>query len=236
MSLQSEWAREILEQSTGGVAWVETEDQHGEIGIGTCFHVGDGVWVTARHVVEHRKVLSVGTPRESLAVTAGTLVGPFYHPNDGVDVAVFRAQGLDAATIELGGHLDDWFGDEFLLGPIVVIGYPPIPFSREPNLVVASGEVNAIVEGVHPSFVISVLPRGGFSGGPVLAEADGGGFVLGLVTRSLGRDGQPLELGFHAALSVEPILKALGHHGLLPRDLRELWGDLFDPGDWTAPG
>ncbi len=38
---------------------IDTEDQHGNRSIGTCFHVGDGVYVTARHVVEGRRILGV---------------------------------------------------------------------------------------------------------------------------------------------------------------------------------
>jgi hypothetical protein len=162
-----------------------------------------------------------------------TWKGPYFHPNDHIDVAVFHIEGLEATTIQLGGHLDDWFGEEFVLWPVLVMGYPPIPFTTEPYLLAATGEVSAIVEkphGVpHPHFIISAMPRGGFSGGPVIALLPDREFIFGLVTESLGMNHLPVELGYFAVLTVEPILVCLGHHGLLPSADQQLWGTLFDP-------
>ncbi len=58
-------------------------------------------------------------------------------------------------------------------------------------------------DGPHPHFILSGIPRGGFSGG---AAFSGWGFLLGVVTDSLyERDGEH-EVGFMAAISVEPVL------------------------------
>lgn len=227
-------ARAAYEKYHEGVAYIESRDTLGDIGIGTCFHVGDNVWITARHVIENRTILAIDKPRFRFPGEPKiTWRGPYYHPNPSVDVAAFVVDNLQAPVISLGGHLDDWFGGEFVLWPILVMGYPPIPCTREPYLIAATGEINAVVEsphGVpHPHFIISAIPRGGFSGGPVLALFPGGEFTFGLVTESLGINELPLELGFFAVLTVEPILVCLGHHGLLPAEDRKLWGDLFDP-------
>lgn len=232
-NLPLEEARTAYARYNDAVNYVETRSADGTIGIGTCFHVGEGVWVTARHVVEGRDVLQIGPSREIDGGQAVTWTGPFFHPDERIDVAAFQVNGLTAPDIELGGHLDDWFGDEFVLWPVLVMGYPPIPFTREPYLVAVTGEINAIVErphGVpHPHFIISGLPRGGFSGGPVIALLGGREFAFGLVTESLGMNHLPPELGFFAVLTAEPILVCLGHHGLLPAADRALWGDLLDP-------
>jgi hypothetical protein len=89
------------------------------------------------------------------------------------------------------------------------MGYPPIPLSREPVLVAVQGEVSAIVDkycGPHPHFVISSIPRGGFSGGPVISEYD---FLLGIFVESLMDAEQTVELGFASVLSIEPLLVLL---------------------------
>lgn len=233
-SIPLEEARSAYSKYSGAVAYIETRSRDGTVGIGTCFHVGDGVWVTARHVVDGREILQI----DNLQVRLGrgppiNWSGPYFHPDDRVDIAALRISGIEAPVIQLGGHLDDWFGDEFILWPVLVMGYPPIPFTREPYLLAATGEINAIVERPHdvphPHFIISGLARGGFSGGPVLALLPGGEFTFGLITESLGANHLPSELGYFAVITVEPILVCLGHHGLIPRADRELWGDLFDP-------
>ena len=34
-------------------------DGFGDVGIGTCFHVGDGIFLTARHVLENRTNIKI---------------------------------------------------------------------------------------------------------------------------------------------------------------------------------
>lgn len=232
--LPLEEARSAHTKYASGVAYIESRNRGGDIGIGTCFHVGEGIWVTARHVVDQRSILRIDSPARSMRMPGDptpTWQGPFFHPDERVDVAAFRVSNLDGAVIPLGGHLDDWFGDEFVLWPVLVMGFPPIPFTTEPYLVAATGEVNAIVEqphGVpHPHFIISAMPRGGFSGGPVIALAPDSEFTFGLVTESLGGNHLPAELGFFAVLTVEPILTCLNHHDMLPQVERDFWGGLF---------
>jgi hypothetical protein len=72
--------------------------------------------------------------------------------------------------IEVGGHLDDWIGDEFVLSKALLMSFPRVPLARFPVVVAVAGEINAVVDRYdvpHPYFVISSIPRGGFSGGPV---------------------------------------------------------------------
>jgi hypothetical protein len=112
----------------------------GDEGIGAAFHVGDGVFVTARHIVENRAVKEVrltdpdlfyrsklypkeengsytidaNSPRMCLDIHGGLRItaGPFYHADPLIDVAVFRVDGMspNAHFIPLGDHLDDWIG------------------------------------------------------------------------------------------------------------------------------
>jgi len=94
------------------------------------------------------------------------------------------------------------------------MGFPPIPFSREPILVATIGEVNACVKRYDHTFdhyIVSSMARGGFSGGPVIVhfnehlDVHVGTMALGLVTESLGKNGEPAELGYMTVLTAEPI-------------------------------
>lgn len=232
--------RKVYETFAAGVAFVAVRDAQGNESIGSAFHVGEGVFVTARHVVDGMKIMSLATTVDSTRPIAGqdgaheivhhrasgrVVRGPFFHPNDSVDVAALIVEGIDAPTISLGGHLDDWLENEFVLWPALILGYPPIPFSKKPLLIAAIGEVNAVVDkytGGHPHFVLSTMARGGFSGGPALTEH---GLALGLVTEALGRGDQPAELGYLAVLSVEPIYVCLAHHKIMPPAIHAEWGE-----------
>ncbi len=210
-------------------------------GVGSAFHVGEGVFVTARHVVEGKK--SVTAAVDSGALPAALLkecdpsqdthtssVTPHYHRDPNIDVAVFKIPAYAfLPAIILGGHLDDWISDDqFVLNEVLVLGFPPIPLSRRPLLVASRGEVTGVVDLLavkHVHFILSVMARGGFSGGVALSEW---GVALGVITMSLVKNHLPEESGYLTVLSVEPIYECLAQHGLLTDQHRELFGDLFD--------
>ena len=62
-------------------------------------------------------------------------------------------------------------------------------------------------------FVVSGVPRGGFSGVPVFHEW---GFVLGIITESLERQDDHFMSGYLTILSIEPLRACLERHDLLP--------------------
>lgn len=234
------WAREQFSRYRGCVAFIETQSPSGDLAIGTCFHVGDGVFVTAAHVILDRTITEIGfddllttlhlieKPEYCGKKTCGSVSivsGPHFHPDDRVDVACFKAEPFPSKWIPLGGHLDASMGQyELVLYQTLVLGYPPVPFSDRPVLVAARGEINAMIDkfsGAHPHFIVSCMARGGFSGGPTLVaynevKDDAGTAVLGIVTESLTSQGQSTELGYMAVLTVEPIYKCLESAGLLP--------------------
>lgn len=240
------------------MAYVAVEKTDGTQNIGSAFHVGEGVFVTARHVVEGLRIREIATTERSyidakdseetlvsIAVPDGTqrrvhLVtsskleiqsGPYFHPDETVDVAVFRVQGYDSRLpwVPLGSHLDDWLGEsDFVLAEAIVLGYPPIPFTMRPHLVAARAEINAQVDlrGTrHVHFVVSATPRGGFSGGLAVVEY---GFALGVITTSLVMNNKEPESGFFTVLTVEPILNCLAEHKLLPDCQAEGWDGMWN--------
>lgn len=205
--------KELYEKYKNCIVQIIIKSREGEPAIGSGFHIGDGYVVTARHVVENNIIeLITGDSYTSQHVMTQKI---FYPSNPKIDLAVLETDfslGKSREKVEmipLGGHLDDWIGEEFVLSRVVTFGYPRIPQSKEPVLVAVQGEINAIIDkyaGPHPHFIISSTARGGFSGGPVISEYD---FLLGVFTKSLTEGNQPIENGFASVISIEPLLVLL---------------------------
>jgi hypothetical protein len=100
--------------------------------------------------------------------------------------------------------------------------------ARQPILIGARAEVNAQVDLYdtdHVHFILSSMPRGGFSGGVAVSEY---GFALGVVTRSLTSNYSPVEMGFMTVVGVEPIYDCLAEHLLLPDVQAEGWDEFWN--------
>jgi hypothetical protein len=245
--------RDLYERYASAVAYLAVERTDGRQSIGSAFHVGEGVFLTARHVVEGRQIREIATTvhryvedpvgnltfdgREGrfrgMPPSAGKLrSGPHFHPDSAVDVAALVVDGIDAPVIPLGSHLDDLLNDEaFVLRRVLAMGYPPVPLSKRPVLIAASAEVNAVIDPYvkgHPHFILSSMARGGFSGGPCLVEWN---FALGLITNAFTSGDEPVELGYMGVISVEPLLVCLHHNGILPAVQKEGWDDFWDRDD-----
>lgn len=243
------------------MAYIAVE-KDGNAGIGSAFHVGDGIFVTARHVLDgaavkemrltnaglfYRSDLYPKSPDGSFIVGPDSprqcvdpnglleiVGGPWFHEDNAVDIAAVRVSGMTPAahSVMLGGHLDDWVGQgDFELSDALVLGYPPVPFTREPVLIAARCEVNATVD-LHVGgkqqlhFLLSAVPRGGFSGGLALSEW---GYALGVITQSLLTGPGPAELGYFTATSIEAVYACLDANGVLPARQKDgldgLWDD-----------
>ena len=171
------------------VVHIVTETATGDLGSATGFHVGDGIIVTARHVLQGATGVKVFTYDYGDEVIVDRVI---LSDKEQIDLALLLTDFvpfsygkkttvhgpnymvIPAKFVELGGHLDDWIGaDDFLLTRVLVLGYPPIPTARDAVLVGATGEVNATIDrynAPYVHFVVSPAPRGGFSGAPVISE------------------------------------------------------------------
>lgn len=239
MSTYTEWGIRNFGRYSKAVAYVEVTDKNEDIHVGTAFHVGNGVFVTARHVVENKTITSIGidlgidafkSERVGLGgprvIQLNISSGPFLHQNPAVDIACFTVDNPPGEELPLGAHQDVFLnGHELLLHRILVLGYPPIPLTNQTHLIACLGEINALIEtrnSEHPSFIISATSRGGFSGAPVLVAYDEentitGTAVLGVVTESLIHKSEKAEeSGYMAVTSVDPIYDCLNQHRLLP--------------------
>ncbi|KYN80444.1 hypothetical protein ATY37_08150 [Vibrio cidicii] len=221
--------KKLFDKYKGSIAYVSVQEGSGDnekLGIGTSFHVGNGVFVTAKHVVENKTITQVATTKrveveteqgyEYIDPIVLTIVeGPLFPKDSSEDIAIFKVDNcpVHLPAIPLGNKDNLSLKDsDYVLSKAIVMGYPPIPMTRQPHLLTVSGEVNALIDLYHsenPHFVISALSRGGFSGGVVLSEF---GHAIGLVTESLLKDDVPAELGFMSVLNVEVIHKCVTQH------------------------
>ncbi len=223
--------QKLYAQYAGAVAYIDVEDAEKKRGIGSAFHIGDGIFITAKHVIEGKNILEVATTKRIELIQGSqdesgepdvTLIdpavlsivaGPYEDEFD--DVAVFKVdfEGLLLPAIKLGSHTTHEVSEnEFVLSNVIVIGYPPIPFTTTPNQVVASGQVNAVIDVRHSKyvhFVLSTMARGGFSGGVALTES---GFALGLITESLGYGESLVETGYMSVLSIDAAVSLAVKH------------------------
>ncbi|WP_461211310.1 S1 family peptidase [Desulfocurvus sp. DL9XJH121] len=249
-------ARAIYSKFAHAVAYIDIIMPSGDRSIGTAFHIGEGVFLTARHVAEN-VILEIrisepipvraveifskyNVPEDAIAKNDEELkkilghyplykhwskpleieAGPFFHEDKNVDLAVFKVSNIhrNASVTLLGDHWDDWiYRYIWHLSDTVVLGYPPIPMSSEPLLIASMAKILIYFiprhsTGIH--FILSGIPRGGFSGGPAFTES---GEVLGVVTSSLVENGMPSELGYVAVISVETIVKCLELNKMYPQ-------------------
>jgi hypothetical protein len=128
------------------MARVTVETSTGDLSNGEAFHIGDGWFVTAAHVLEDNKLVEVvGHFLDRPIQVRRTMRSP----DPRVDLALMETDfdlehymarvhfhGIrdDWKTdhIPLGDHLDDWIGEELILTSVLLMGYPPLPFVREP--------------------------------------------------------------------------------------------------------
>ncbi|MGE3537315.1 MAG: serine protease [Candidatus Tectimicrobiota bacterium] len=215
---------------------IEIVDAKGDHSIGTGFHVGDGIVVTARHVVEGRQSGGLIAP----SAQGGRVEEIIFAANPLVDVALLRTDldfsdylnkthivGMEYRKtdhLELGVEWDDFANESLVLYDVIVMGYPPIP-TAFPTLVAIRAQVNAIIDSYPidgqnspPNYVLSGIPRGGFSGAPMIVEAGDNSFVLGVVTKALISNHNAIETGFMAAITIESVLQLLHENGLYPGD------------------
>lgn len=264
--MDSNLARKLYYQHANAMAYIDVLKPDGARGIGSAFHIGDGIFVTARHVVDGNEILEVKIS-EPIAIRSREFfsqavnsnmenfderikeydetmkeimghdplfkhwldpldieIGPVFYHDDRMDVAAFKVKKIHsgAGIIRLGIHWDDWVYRGFWhLSDAIVMGYPPIPMVNYPTLIAAKAEINTYIVPHHSPylhFILSSLPRGGFSGGVAIHES---GDALGVVTSSLVENEQPEQLGFFAVLSIEGIIKCLEENGLYPKLQKE---------------
>jgi hypothetical protein len=101
------------------------------------------------------------------------------------------------------------FRDPSLAETVFTVGYPRIPLSREPALIMQRGEItnpDVTTLSGRRLFLYSAIARPGNSGGPVIAST---GQVVGVVTEELSEGGDKSRIPFHAGISTAEIVRAV---------------------------
>ena len=172
----------IFRRFRAGVAKVVIEGADGVVSSGTCFHAGDGCFVTAAHVVNAGAIRSIVLSDLTTALAVDTWLAP----NSRTDIAVIKADVSPTLTqLQLGHFFQDWMPESIVMDRVVIIGFPRIPGDRDGVMVATLAEVNAVfphyLVDSSKHLLLSTSAEGGYSGGPVIGSD---GTVLGVVTEA----------------------------------------------------
>lgn len=155
---------ELAQMIAPCIARITVRTPDGDLSNGTAFHIGGGAFITARHVVDGNEfvelvgedcgatelsVSSVHLPEEQqvdLALLDTDFSLHHYMERTRVIIDERGAERDKLDQIPLGGHLDDWVGNELLLSRAYSFGFPVIPRSSGPVLTVVEAQVNAIID------------------------------------------------------------------------------------------
>jgi hypothetical protein len=211
---------------------LEATDEKGDFSCGAAFHIGDGLFVTAQHNVQGKHSLRTQTDEPIEIIQA------YLPETKEPDVAVLRTNFIPPVLtvksetvgnpssvrekqsnrfIGLGSYLaPSDLAQLYLLDDVFVFGFPPIPMTTRAELVAVRAQVNAFVKIRHRKdevFILSSTARGGFSGGPVIDRDKN---LIGVCIEGLLHSETPVEIGFAAALCLDPLLELLESNKLYP--------------------
>lgn len=217
----------------------------GDLSTGTGFHIGDGLVVTARHVLRERFlkpgiVGEVEAERDTtiFSITRDidgqslTMSRAYYHGDFRVDLAIletdFEVYGFSDPTtgrglakgrsvsIPIGSHVDDWISNQLVLSKVLIMGYPKIPWAESSVLVTTEAEVNALVQSVLVPHPYYIVSSMARGGFSGAPVISEAGVVIGVIVEALYGDHKPEETGFNTAITIEPLVRILVNRGARP--------------------
>ena len=101
------------------------------------------------------------------------------------------------------------FRDPIITETVFTLGFPRIPLSQKPALIMQRGDVtnpNVTLFDNTTVFLYSATARPGNSGGPIISET---GHVVGIVTKELSEKSEHFPMPFHAGIKTNEIIQAV---------------------------
>lgn len=172
-------------------------DANGDIHAGSALTIAPNWLLTCAHVLTDMSLHEKQNIRGYKFRIVEQLSHNFY------DIGLIKVETALPTLDELS------FQNSVLSEIMFTLGFPLIPLSRSPILLLQRGEERSpqvqLFDG-SDVFLYSTVARPGNSGGPILAET---GHVLGIVTQQLERQDVKQALPFHAGLRTQSILSAI---------------------------
>ena len=245
--------RDLYRRYRASIVRIEVLGRDGNSATGTGFHIGDGLIVTARHVMrESIRTSDIGgyrddeTDREIIAITRDvdkqrlSATSVHYHLDAKVDLALVETDmehytvsdsvtGRNLApgyktSIPIGSPFDHWIGDHVRLNKVLVMGYPKIPWASESVLLTTEAEINGLIQNVRVPHPYYILSSTARGGFSGAPVISQDGDAIGVIVESLYGDNNPVETGFNSALTMEPVLRILANYGTRPQWIaRDIW-------------
>lgn len=178
-------------------------DEHG----GTGVIINDKLVLTCKHVIDEMVINDTQFINGSQIKVVNT------HTHNEIDVGIIE---FEPNSFIVNGNV--CFDSPHLNDDIYVLGYPPIPYSKEVAPIMQKGEItNPEITTLdnHTVFLFSAIARPGNSGGPIIAR---NGRILGIVTKELSLR-ESNNFPFFAGIPTNEIVTALsdmGFGGILP--------------------
>jgi hypothetical protein len=186
----------ILHAFSHVIVQVTGRDRNSDVRAGTGLIIAPNWLLTCAHVLDRMKI-------DDRQLFSGLQFGvrqTLSHSE--MDVGLIE---ISPAFVSLEGLA---FRQPRIAEEVYTLGYPRIPLSREPALVMHRGEVTneqITTFSNNTLFLYSAIARPGNSGGPIISST---GNVVGIVTEELREDAEPDSL-FYAGVGAAEIAKAV---------------------------
>ncbi len=188
----------VLQMFASVVVQLVGVKEPGDVRAGTGLTIAPNWLLTCAHVLRDMKL----NPAQSFAGREYTVVDTRSHPD--VDVGLVKVEPSLQCLKGLA------FRDPVITETVFTIGYPRVPMSKKPSLLMHRGEITnteIVTFSGQNLFLYSAIARPGNSGGPVIAAT---GNVVGIVTEELNEKSNDFQTPFYGGVGTREIVRVIG--------------------------